>query len=85
MKKVWILYDERARTEGTDNAAVLVVAALSRRELRADSEAFANQNAIWAEYTVGADGFGLENEKLRPELYSDILRAERQVNSGSGT
>lgn len=69
--KVYVLYDARARATGDTDDATVMVAAMSFKELLSDSKSFAQTDSIWAEYDD--ENGTLVNEKLRPNLYSNVL------------
>jgi signal transduction histidine kinase len=65
MTKLFILYDGRAKSGDTDNAAVLCTAR-SEAEAIDDSCDFEDVDGIWFEYDV--EGRTLVNEKKRLDI-----------------
>ena len=65
-RKLFVLYDGRAKDGDTDRAAILV-SANNEAEARKDSRDWRGYGAIWYEYDVGVSG-GLESEIMRPDL-----------------
>jgi hypothetical protein len=63
--KCFVLYDGRAKSGDTDDAAVLV-AAHTEHQARTDSSDWSGYDAIWFEYDV-VDG-EMVNEKPRPDI-----------------
>lgn len=63
--KCFVLYDGRAKSGDTDDAAVLV-AAHTEHQARTDSSDWSGWDAIWFEYDV-VDGVSV-NEKMRPDI-----------------
>lgn len=65
MEKLYALYDGRAKTGDTDNAAFYVIAS-SEEEAIEDGKDSSWQDGIWYEYDV-ING-ELKNERIRPDL-----------------
>jgi hypothetical protein len=63
-QKLFVLYDGRAKGGDADDAAVLATAT-SEPE---GNEGFDEYDAVWYEYTIGADGVTAENEIMRSDL-----------------
>jgi len=67
MRKVFVLYDGRAKHGPTDDASIYVTAQ-SEREARRDAKEFPDfDDGIWAEYDLNEQGEAV-NERLRWDL-----------------
>lgn len=69
-EKLFVLYEGRAKYDGTDRAAILV-SAQSQKEALADTLSWRGYDAVWYEYDVVNKK--LVNEKMRPDIGKGIL------------
>lgn len=79
MKKLFVLYDARAKFGDTDDACVYVTAS-SEKEAREDGKDSSWQDGIWYEYDC--DGDTLVNEKMRPDLPPACNKNEGKITCG---
>ena len=64
--KMYVLYDARAFTQGTDDAVVFDTA-----DSEHEARAMGSQGGLWAEYDLDKDGRTLINERTRPDLCNE--------------
>ncbi len=66
-EKIFVLYDGRAKGGDPDDAMVLDTAN-SASEARKASGMLHEYDAVWYEYTIGADGVTAEKETMRSDI-----------------